>query len=393
MSTGPGDILELIRRKVANTRRELQLTTGLSRITVAQRVDALLGAGLVKEAGEARSTGGRRPSRLVFDVGRTALAVAAVDTRHAVTAITDLGGTVLERARLSIDITDGPEAVLGALTESLEELSNRDGVSGLPLSGAGICVPGPVDRQTGHPAQPPIMPGWDGYPIGEHLGDALSRLDASTEPRFAGPVFVENDADAMAFGEYSSGYPDCPSLCLLKVSTGIGAGLVIGGQVYGGVDGGAGDIGHIRLAGESAVCQCGSSGCVAAVASGRAVARELTRRGIPARSGSDVARLLAGGQADAVALTREAGRRIGEVMATVVSMVNPGLLVVGGDLASTALIEGLRETLYPRTLSRATRNLDVRLSTLGADAGIVGMARIVADRLFSAEAVNSRLAG
>ncbi|HEV7173227.1 ROK family transcriptional regulator [Pedococcus sp.] len=390
MSTGPGDILELIRRGMAPTRRDLQLTTGLSRITVAQRVDALIDAGLVKEAGEGRSTGGRRPSRLVFDVGHTALAVAAVDTRHAVTAITDLGGTVLERAHISIDITEGPQAVLGTLTESLEELSGRSGVSGLSLSGAGICVPGPVDRQTGHPAQPPIMPGWDGYPIGEHIGDALRSLKG---PRFTGPVFVENDADAMAFGEYSSDYRDCPSLCLLKVSTGIGAGLVIGGQVYGGVDGGAGDIGHIRLGGETAVCQCGSPGCVAAVASGRAVARELTRRGIPARSGSDVGRLLANGQADAVALTHEAGRRIGEVMATVVSMVNPGILVVGGDLASTPLIGGLRETLYPRTLARATRNLDVRLSTLGADAGIVGMARIAADRLFSAEAVNSRLAG
>ncbi len=390
MSTGPGDILALIRREVAHTRRDLQLTTGLSRITVAQRVDALIDAGLVKEAGESRSTGGRRPSRLVFDVGRAALAVAAVDTRHAVTAITDLAGRVLERAHVPIDITDGPQAVLAALTKSLEELSDRSEVSGLPLSGAGICVPGPVDRQTGHPAQPPIMPGWDGYPIGEHVCHALHDIKGA---RFAGPVFVENDADAMAFGEYCSDYRDCPALCLLKVSTGIGAGLVIGGQVYGGVDGGAGDIGHIRLAGETAVCQCGSPGCVAAVASGRAVAGELTRRGIPARSGSDVARLLADGQPDAVALTHEAGRRIGEVMATVVSMVNPGLLVVGGDLASTALIGGLRETLYPRTLARATRNLDVRLSTLGADAGIVGMARIVGDRLFSAEAVNNRLAG
>ena len=387
MSTGPGDILELIRRDVAHTRRDLQVTTGLSRITVAQRVDALMNAGLVKEAGEGRSTGGRRPSRLVFDVERAALAVAAVDTRHSVTAITDLSGKILEQDRLDVDIAEGPKTVLSALVQSLEELSNRRSVSGLPLAGAGICVPGPVDPQTGRPAQPPIMPGWDAYPIADHLCDAL------VGPRFAGPVFVENDANAMAFGEYSTGYRGSRSLCLLKVSTGIGAGLVIDGHPYQGIDGGAGDIGHIRLAGERALCQCGSTGCVAAVASGGAVAKQLTLRGIPAKSGSDVARLLASGQVEAAALTHEAGRRIGEVMATVVSMVNPGTLVVGGDLASTALIGGLRETLYPRTLARATRNLEVRLSTLGEDAGIIGIARIVADRLFSAAAVNSRLAG
>jgi predicted NBD/HSP70 family sugar kinase len=226
------------------------------------------------------------------------------------------------------------------------------------------------------------MPGWDSYPIGDHVGEAL-----------AGPVFVENDADAMAFGEYSSGYAGSASFCLVKVSTGIGTGLVLDGHVYHGIDGGAGDIGHIRIAGETALCPCGSRGCVAAVASGGAVAKALAQRGIPAKSGSDVARLLAAGQLDAVTLTHEAGRRIGEVMATVVSMVNPGTLVIGGDLASTALIGGLRETLYPRTLARATRNLNVRLSELGEDAGIVGMARIVADNLFSASAINRQLAG
>jgi predicted NBD/HSP70 family sugar kinase len=195
----------------------------------------------------------------------------------------------------------------------------------------------------------------------------------------------------MALGEQSTSYSYSSSVCLVKVSTGIGAGLVINGSVYHGIDGGAGDIGHIRLAGETALCQCGSRGCLAAVSSGRAVAMELSKRGIPANSGRDVRALLASGNVEAVTLTHDAGRKIGEVMATVVSMVNPGVLVVSGDLASTALIGGLRETLYPRSLARATRNLDVRLTTLGDDAGIIGIARIVADNLFSAVAVNSKL--
>jgi predicted NBD/HSP70 family sugar kinase len=381
MSSGPGDVLQLIRRDEANTRRDIQDLTGLSRVTVAQRVDALIDAGLVREAGEGESTGGRRAARLVFDVGHSALAVATVDTAHSRVAITDLSGRILDHDLVDVAIEEGPEVVLTALSNSFVSLMARAGVSVGMLSGSGVSVPGPVDPHTRRPSQPPIMPGWDAYPISDHLSEVL-------------PVatFVENDADAMAFGEQSTRYPESQSLCLVKVSTGIGSGLVLGGRVYHGIDGGAGDIGHIRLAGESALCQCGSRGCLAAVASGRAVAMDLAAKGIPAKSGRDVRDLLASGNVDAIALTHEAGRRIGEVMATVVSMVNPGVLVISGDLASSALVGGVRETLYPRSLARATRNLDVRLGTLGDDAGLIGMARIVADHLFSATAINARLA-
>lgn len=380
MSSGPGDILQLIRLGEANTRRDLQNVTGLSRVTVAQRVDALIDAGLVMESGEGEATGGRRPNRLVFDVQHSTITVAAVDTAHSSVAVTDLSGRVLARESVEVSIVDGPEVVLGALTASMTRLMQDAGVGISDLSGAGISVPGPIDPHTHRPSQPPIMPGWDAYPIADHLSETLPV-----------PIFVENDADAMALGEQSTLYTSSASVCLVKVSTGIGAGLVINGAVYHGIDGGAGDIGHIRLAGETALCQCGSRGCLAAVASGRAVAMDLNERGIPAISGRDVRALLASGNVEAITLTHDAGRRIGEVMATVVSMVNPGVLVVSGDLASTALIGGLRETLYPRSLPRATRNLDVRLTKLGDDAGLIGIARIVADNLFSAAAVNRRL--
>jgi predicted NBD/HSP70 family sugar kinase len=380
MSSGPGDVLQLIRLDEANTRKDIQNVTGLSRVTVAQRVDALIDAGLVKESGEGEATGGRRPNRLVFDVQHSAIAVATVDTAHSTVAVTDLSGSILAQETVDVAIVDGPEIVLSALTTALTGLLAAANIDTSHVSGAGISVPGPIDPQSRRPSQPPIMPGWDAYPIADHLSETLPV-----------PIFVENDADAMALGEQSSAYVDSASVCLVKVSTGIGAGLVINGSVYHGIDGGAGDIGHIRLAGETALCQCGSLGCLAAVASGRAVAMKLTERGIPAHSGRDVRALLASGQVDAVTLTHEAGQKIGEVMATVVSMVNPGVLVVSGDLASTALIGGLRETLYPRSLARATRNLDVRLTALGDDSGLIGMARIVADNLFSAAAVNGRL--
>ncbi|GAB3525386.1 hypothetical protein GCM10027402_22330 [Arthrobacter monumenti] len=90
-------------------------------------------------------------------------------------------------------------------------------------------------------------------------------------------------------------------------------------------------------------------------------------------------------------LTHEAGRRIGEVMATVVCLINPGVLLIGGAMASSTLISGVRETLYPMSLPRATRNLDVRLATMGEDAGIIGMTRIVVDEVFSPSAIDARL--
>jgi len=242
-------------------------------------------------------------------------------------------------------------------------------------------VPGPVEPGRGRVTQPPIMPGWDGYPIDAHL-----------EARFGAPVLVDNDANLMALGEHRARYPDTAALVVVKASTGIGAGMVIGGEVYRGIDGGAGDIGHVRLAGHpDAVCQCGAHGCLAAVASGRAVARALTEAGIPATSGRDVRDLLARGDVTALRLTQAAGRVIGEVMATVVCLLNPGVLLIGGALASSALISGVRETLYPLSLPRATRHLDVRLASLGEGAGIIGMTRMVVDQVFAPRAVDAML--
>src|SRR5690606_35613537 len=138
--------------------------------------------------------------------------------------------------------------------------------------------------------------------------------------------------------------------CFIKVSTGIGTGIVIGGQVYRGTDGGAGDVGHVKLAGHAdRQCQCGAFGCLAAVASGRAVAQALSELGKPASSGSDVGSYLAAGDADAARLTQDAGRVLGEVVAMIVSVLNPSDVVVGGMHASPPLLAGIRETLYPRS--------------------------------------------
>ena len=170
--------------------------------------------------------------------------------------------------------------------------------------------------------------------------------------------------------------------------------MVIKGRSYTGVDGGAGDIGHVRVSSRSdALCQCGAHGCLAAVASGRAVAGELTALGFPVASGREVRELLDSGNAGAARLTQQAGRRIGEVMATVVCLLNPEVVLIGGDLASAPLLAGIRETLYRLALPRATRHMALQLGSLGEDAAVVGLTRLVVDREFSASAVNLKLRG
>lgn len=381
-ANGPGEILAMIRRGDVSTRAEVGEATGLSRMTVAQRVGSLLAAGLLREEGGAVSTGGRRPALLRFDVDRAVVLAASVDTTHTRVAALNLAGVVLHEQQLTVDIADGPAVVLKCLERAFLDVLAATGTPAGAVEGVGISLPAPIDPHTGRPSQPPIMPGWDAFPVREHI-----------QVVFDVPVVVENDANAMAAGERAAEHPDCSSLCLVKVSTGIGAGVVVDGQVYPGVDGGAGDIGHVRLHGEEALCQCGSRGCLAAVASGRAVAGQLTAKGIAAGHGRDVAELLAAGDPEAQALVREAGRRLGQVMATVVCVLNPAVLVVAGDLASTSLVSGLREGLYPNSLPRSTRNLEVRLSRLGERAALVGLTRLVVDHVLSPAAVDERVRG
>jgi predicted NBD/HSP70 family sugar kinase len=351
-------------------------------MTVSQRIDALLAAGLVTEGQTQEATGGRRARSLRFNVEGGTVLVAAVDTTHARVALTDLGGTILDHDDVAVAVEHGPEETLGAIVDAAHRLLG----SNLPpdrICGIGISVPGPVDPTSGRPSQPPIMPGWDGYPVAEHLRDALHDL----------PVLTANDADAAAYGEFTTGFPGARALALIKVATGIGTGIVIDGSTYRGTDGGAGDIGHVRLRDVDAVCQCGARGCLAAVASGRAIAARLTELGQPAHSGRDVGALLRAGNPDAAGLTQEAGRLIGEVMATVVCVLNPEVVVVGGALASAPLLAGMRETLYRLSLPRATRHLTLQLGRLGEDAAVVGLTRMVVDREFSPAAVNARLTG
>ncbi|MFF8903833.1 ROK family protein [Streptomyces olivaceoviridis] len=386
---GAGDLLELVRSGRAVTRGALQQATGLSRATVGQRLDRLFRAGWLREGagGPVGSPLGGRPSvTLEFDGSHAVVLAADLDTRHARAAVLTLTGEILAEQAGTLVVEDGPDAVLGELGHWFAELLAKAGRRAEEVCGIGLAVPGPVDSETGRVVQPPIMPGWDGYDIRGRLSRALT--DRTGAP--AVPVLVDNDANLMAYGEQRTGHPGCTAFVLVKVSTGIGAGVVVDGSVYRGVDGGAGDIGHIRV-GADALCRCGSYGCLAAVASGGAVARRLAASGVPAASGSDVRDLLAAGHPEAAALAREAGRQVGDVLATVVTLLNPGVLMIAGDLAGTPFLTGVRELLYQRALPRSTAHLDVVTSRLGDRAGLIGAGALVVEHLYAPDRVEQRL--
>ncbi|WP_330267061.1 ROK family protein [Streptomyces griseorubiginosus] len=389
--TGAGDLLELVRSGRAVTRGALQQATGLSRATVGQRLDRLFRAGWLREGagGPVDSPLGGRPSiTLEFDDAHAVVLAADLETRHARAAVLSLTGEILAEHSGTLVIEDGPDAVLGELGRWFAELLEKAGHRAEEVCGIGLAVPGPVDLESGRVVQPPIMPGWDGYDIRGRLAGAFTEHTGSGPV----PVLVDNDANLMAYGEQRTAYPDCSAFVLVKVSTGIGAGVVVDGSVYRGVDGGAGDLGHIRVpAGAEALCRCGSYGCLAAVASGGAVARRLAEAGVPAASGSDVRDLLASGHPEAAALAREAGRLVGDVLATVVTLLNPGVLMIAGDLAGTPFLTGVRELLYQRALPRSTARLEVVTSRLGERAGLVGAGALVVERLYAPERVEERL--
>ncbi|MEW2133627.1 ROK family protein [Streptomyces sp. NPDC005435] len=385
-----GDLLELVRSGRAVTRGALQHVTGLSRATVGQRLDRLFRAGWLREGagGPVDSPLGGRPAvTLEFDGSHAVVLAADLDTRHARAAVLTLTGDLLAEHSGTLAVEDGPEAVLAELGRWFARLLTEAGHRPEEVCGIGLGVPGPVDSETGRVIQPPMMTGWDGYDIRGRLSRAFTEHTGAP----AVPVLVDNDANLMAYGEQRAGHPDCGAFVLVKVSTGIGAGVVVDGALYRGIDGGAGDIGHIRV-GADALCRCGSYGCLAAVASGGAVARRLTEAGVPAESGSDVRELLATGDPRAAALAREAGRQVGDVLATVVTLLNPGVLMIAGDLAGTPFVTGVRELLYQRALPRSTAHLDVVTARLGERAGVIGAGALVVEHLYAPERAEERLA-
>jgi predicted NBD/HSP70 family sugar kinase len=377
---GAGTLLQYLRDGVPRTRSELAAATGLGRSTVAQRVDALLASSLVGAAGEATSSGGRPPTQFAFNPSARVVLAADVGATHVRLAVTDLAARVLVSELVDLDIALGPEAVLRWVLDHGRTLLTKAERDPGDLAGVGIGLPGPVEHATGRPTSPPIMPGWDGFDVPGFVG---AELDCA--------VAVDNDVNVMALGEHFIGFRDVDHLMFVKVATGIGSGIISDGALRRGAQGAAGDLGHIHVPHDvETVCRCGNVGCLEAVASGAAVASQLRAAGVEAGASRDVAALVRGGSVLATRLVREAGRTIGEVLASAVSLLNPSVIVIGGSLsaAGDALLAGVREVVYRRSLPLATAQLRIVQASAGDLAGVVGSAVMIIDEVLAPEAVD-----
>ncbi|MDW5596427.1 ROK family transcriptional regulator [Conexibacter stalactiti] len=372
-TAGLGAVLQTIRRHGPLTRADLGARTGLGRATVAQRLDALIERGLVKPLGEQASTGGRPAGTFAFDPGGAIVLAVDLGASHADLAVTDLEGRMLLESAGAIAIAEGPDVVLAHVERRLDALLARSGRDVGEVLAVGVDVPGPVAFATGRPVSPPIMPGWDGY-------DIAGRLAA----RFGARVIVDNDANAMALAEQVEYWPECDELLYAKVGTGVGCGIVAGGRVFRGGQGAAGEIGHIAVRGYDTPCVCGNSGCLEAVIGSAALVRRALSRGLDVTEPRAFDELVKRHDTTAMAIAREAGRLLGEVLAGLVNALNPTVVVLGGDLAgSEPFAAGVREIVHQRAAPLATQHLQIVPSRLGDRAGTRGTAIMAIEHALS----------
>jgi predicted NBD/HSP70 family sugar kinase len=376
LSLAAGDLFQLLRDGGGRTRSELADLTGLARSTIAARVDELIASGLVAAAGEARSSGGRPPTRFAFDPHARVVLAADLGATHATLAVTDLGAGVIGELTEPIEIADGPDLVLSRLWTIWSTILTDAGRTADDVAGVGIGVPGPVEFATGRPTNPPIMPGWDGFDI-----------PAFVHRYVRAPVLVDNDVNLMALGEFDEGWRDDRHLLFVKVATGIGAGIVADGRLDRGAQGSAGDLGHVQAPGHYDV------ECLEAVAAGPAIAARLRERGVDVDSTAGVVDLIRSGNAAALQEVRQAGRVIGAVLATCVNLLNPSVIVIGGRLAEAGehLLAGVREVVYHRSPPLATQHLRISPSHTGRRAGVRGASAMVIQAVLAPAAVDALL--
>ena len=392
-------VLDEIRIGRSRSRSELVARTGLGRAIVAQRVGELIERGLVTEDDVGPSTGGRPPRQLTFRADGGHILVADLGATSVDVAVTTLDGRILGHHDEPARIEAGPDHGLDRVDALFDALLRT--TQGLPgrLWGVGIGVPGPVEFESGRPISPPIMPGWDGYPIRERFAG-----------RYQAPVWVDNDVNVLALGEWRSGVAaGHANVVVVKIGTGIGAGIISDGHLHRGAQGSAGDVGHIQVTDDpSVVCRCGNIGCLEALAGGGAIGRAgqaaaedgrsarlrtaLDQRGTV--TAEDVARAASFGDPVAVALLQTAGRRVGSMLASVVNFFNPSLIVIGGGVANSPdqLLAAIRETIHKRSLPLATRDLLIRRSSLGGLAGVIGASAMVVDQLFARDSIGRWIA-
>jgi glucokinase-like ROK family protein len=366
-------VIHALRDEGLISRADIARRTGLSRSTVSSLVSELQADGLVVERTEVATAygdqGGRPPILLSFDASAGVAVGIDFDHHHVRVAVSDLSSRILAEREQRLDTDHLAHEGLDAAAELVQRLLLEAGVEQSRVIGAGMCLPGPIHRPTGVVGSTAILPGWVGVAAAEEMH---RRLDM--------PILVDNDANLAALAEAAFGAGrGAKDLVYLMISSGIGAGLVLNGRLYRGTEGLAGELGHVLVDADGPVCRCGNRGCLETVAGTDALAELLRRSHGEGLDGRTIVRLAHDGDLGCRRVLADAGRAMGRAAAMLVNVLNPELLIVGGELsdAGELLLDGVRESLGRAALPTAVQAATVVAGTLGDRAEVLGAIALV----------------
>ena len=368
-------VLQALAENSPMSRADLVGQTGLARASVGGVIFDLIAAGIVQETMDADSgtapppTG--RPPQMLSLVPAAAHAIGVdIGHDHVRAVLTNLvGSPCWDRSiRLAVDLD--PKRALGAAVELIETAIADTGTPREKILGIGVGIACPVSAN-GDLATDGIMPGWAGIRPADEL---ISRTGF--------PTRVVNDANAGVIAERRYGAArEASDVLYLRLSSGIGAGVVCAGRVLLGAGGVAGELGHVTVEPNGALCRCGNRGCLETVATPQAVASLLTRSWGQPVSEDDLAALVLAADRGTLRAIEDAGDAVGRVLAPAVLLLNSELIVIGGDLAAAGepLFEPMRRTLERGVMSSHARGLRIVRSALGDSAGVRGAAALILD--------------
>lgn len=369
-----GEVLRLIRTGIATSRPALGRETRLAPSTVSLRVDTLERLGLIDEAGNEDSRGGRRARSLRIAPTAGHVAVVVLGVQHLTLALTALTGEILARTRILTPVDVDPELAVADIWRDIQALQKAHGVEPARLWGVAVGLPAPIDRRGERAVFPAFMPNWHGVDIAG-LVAALAGV----------PVLIENDANLLAQAEVPGlrGAPDGGHLLALKLGNRIGCGIISAGRLHRGLSGAAGEVSHTTVEGDAVLsCTCGTPNCLESVAGGAALVGRLRALGYEISTVEELVELGHGSDAAVIGELRIAGARIGAVLAPIVNFFNPGAVVLGGTLAaSSPLVASIRAEIFRRCLPQMTESLDVRTAREPETAEVRGASQLILDRV------------
>ncbi len=359
-------VVGVLRERGRISQADIARVTGLSRTTVHTLVSELKDSGMAQEV-EARVPDGRggRPAVLLV-LRDSSLAVVGIDFGHShvQVAVADLVHNLLAERRCDLDVNHHAREALDTAARMVGEVLAEARVERKSVIGAGIGIPGPVDRSRGTAGSATILPGWTGLRIGSEMRE-----------RLALPVEIENDANLGALAELTWGAGrECSNFAYIKVASGIGAGIVIDGRLLRGASGTAGEIGHTTLDESGALCYCGNRGCLETVASGPAIIQLIGPLNGEVPTLSRIVELAVAGDLRCRRAISDAGREIGVAIAGLCNLINPERVIVGGLLSRTGevLLQPMRESIRRHAVQAAAETLDVRPAVFVERAELLG---------------------